>query len=236
MKPKILIIIPCYNEEASLPRLIADLNAIKKDNWDIVVVNDCSKDNTAEVAKGLGVRVLDLPINLGIGGAMQTGYRYAELQNYDIAIQVDGDGQHLPSELPALISHHQQTGANVVIGSRFKKKTAYKSSISRRSGIFYFQVLSKVLLGQAVHDCTSGFRLFDRSALKLAASTYPDEYPEPDSLILFSKQGLTIAEIPVLMQARQGGQSSIGSFSGIYYMIKVTLAMLFSYIRYSNKH
>ncbi len=235
MHQRILIIIPCYNEETALPAVLRDLKAIKQFNLTILVVNDCSKDRTAEVARQQGIRLLDLPVNLGIGGAMQTGYKFAHRNSFDLAIQLDGDGQHLPSELHKLIDHHNATGDSVVIGSRFVQKTAYRSQWSRRTGIFYFQLLYKVLLNRKIYDCTSGFRLFDKKAIAVAAQVYPDDYPEPESLILFSKLGMNIAEVPVLMQQRQGGASSIGSVSGVYYMIKVTMAIIYSFIRYSQK-
>ena len=177
--------------------------------------------------------MLDLPVNLGIGGAVQTGIRYARDNNFDLAIQLDGDGQHPPKELAKLINYHNQTGANVVIGSRFLEKEGFQSSFARRLGIQYFHWLNRIMTGQAIYDSTSGFRLFDRKAIELAAASYPDEYPEPESLVVFSKAGLKVAEVAVVMAARQGGQSSIRSFGSLYYCIKVTLAMFFSFIRKS---
>lgn len=236
MKKSILIIIPCYNEEASITGVLASLSEVKDFNLSVVVINDCSKDNTAAIVRRhKHIKLLDLPINLGIGGAMQTGYKYAHANGFDMAIQLDGDGQHLPSELHKLINHHLATNDNVVVGSRFLEKTAYKSSFSRRTGIYYFQLVNKLLIGKAICDSTSGFRLFDRKAIEVVVKTYPDEYPEPESLVLFSRMGLKIAEVAVEMQERQGGTSSIGSFSAVYYMVKVTMAMMFSYIRYSKK-
>lgn len=235
MKKSILIIIPCYNEQDSITGVLAALAEIKDFNLSVVVINDCSRDNTAAIVRNhKNVKLLDLPINLGIGGAMQTGYKYAYANGFDIAIQLDGDGQHLPSELHKLINHHLATNDNVVVGSRFLEKTAYKSSFSRRTGIYYFQLVNKLLIGKGICDSTSGFRLFDRKAIEIVVKTYPDEYPEPESLVLFSRLGLKIAEVAVEMQERQGGTSSIGSFSAVYYMVKVTMAMMFSYIRYSK--
>ena len=196
-----------------------------------MIVNDCSKDNTSAVAKEHKATVVDLPINLGIGGAVQTGILYARDNGFDIAIQLDGDGQHPPGELPKLINHHLQTGANVVIGSRFLDKEGFQSSFTRRLGIRYFHWVNRLLTGLQIYDSTSGFRLFDRKAIELAAVNYPDEYPEPESLVVFSKAGLKIAEVAVIMSERQGGQSSIRSFGSLYYCFKVSLAMLFSFIR-----
>lgn len=230
----ILIIIPCFNEQASLPQLLADLNNVKlpeKYKLTAAVVNDCSRDNTREVSKSLKANLIDLPINLGIGGAVQSGLKYALLNNYDAAIQMDGDGQHPPSELGKLLACFEQTNASLVIGSRFIEKEGFQSSFLRRLGISYFHLLNKFFTGMSIYDSTSGFRLFDRKAIKLGADYYPDDYPEPESLVVFSRAGLAITETPVIMAHRTGGQSSIRSFTSFYYCLKVTLAMFFSSIR-----
>jgi glycosyltransferase involved in cell wall biosynthesis len=234
MPGKVLIVIPCYNEEASLPSLLPELLSTNLPNGyqlEALIVNDCSKDNTSAVAKKFKATVIDLPVNLGIGGAVQTGILYARDHDFDLAIQLDGDGQHPPGQLAKLIAHHLETGANVVIGSRFLEKEGFQSSFVRRLGIRYFHWLNRLMTGLQVYDSTSGFRLFDRKAIALAAVNYPDEYPEPESLVVFSKAGLKIAEVAVVMAPRQGGQSSIRSFGSLYYCFKVSLAMLFSFIR-----
>jgi len=234
MPGKVLIVIPCYNEEASIPIVLQELQQIKLPGdyqMNVLVVNDSSKDNTSAVAKKHGAIVIDLPVNLGIGGAVQTGIIYARDNSYDIAIQLDGDGQHPPKELGKMINFHLETGANVVIGSRFLEKEGFQSSFARRMGIKYFHWLNRLFTGLHIYDSTSGFRLFDRSAITLAAANYPDEYPEPESLVVFSKAGLKIKEVAVIMSHRLGGQSSIRSFGSLYYCIKVSLAMLFSFIR-----
>ena len=234
MPGKVLIVIPCYNEEASLPSILKELQqTVLPDNYqlDVLVVNDCSKDSTSAVAKNEKAIVIDLPVNLGIGGAVQTGILYARNNGYDIAIQLDGDGQHPPKELSKLVSFHLESGANIVIGSRFLEKEGFQSSFARRLGIKYFHWVNRLMTGLHIYDSTSGFRLFDKAAIKIAAVNYPDEYPEPESLVVFSKAGLKIAEVPVIMNARQGGQSSIRQFGSLYYCIKVSLAMLFSFIR-----
>ncbi len=234
MPGKVLIVIPCYNEEASLPSVLKELQqTVLPDNYqlDVLVVNDCSKDNTSAVAKNGKAIVIDLPVNLGIGGAVQTGILYARNNGYDIAIQLDGDGQHPPKELGKLVSFHLESGANIVIGSRFLEKEGFQSSFARRLGIKYFHWVNRLMTGLHIYDSTSGFRLFDKTAIQIAAINYPDEYPEPESLVVFSKAGLKIAEVPVIMNARQGGQSSIRHFGSLYYCIKVSLAMLFSFIR-----
>ncbi len=234
MPGKVLIVIPCYNEEASLPSVLCELQRTALPGgyiMEVVVINDCSKDNTSAVAKKANATVIDLPVNLGIGGAVQTGIVYARNNDFDIAVQLDGDGQHPPKELAKLIGFHLKTGANVVIGSRFLEKEGFQSSFTRRMGIKYFYWFNRLLTGLHVYDSTSGFRLFDRAAIKIAAVNYPDEFPEPESLVSFSKAGLKIAEVPVIMNARQGGQSSIRHFGSVYYCAKVSLAMFFSFIR-----
>lgn len=232
----ILIIIPCFNEQASLPRLISDLDSLKlpaKYNVSLCVVNDYSTDDTRQVAKNLNVILIDLPVNLGIGGAVQSGLKYALQHNFDLAVQMDGDGQHPPAELQKMIDCYEKTGANLVIGSRFIEKEGFQSSFLRRLGITYFHWLNKFFTGKSIYDSTSGFRLFDKKAIKLSARYYPDDYPEPESLVFFSKAGLAIHETPVIMVHRSQGQSSIRSFTSFYYCVKVTLAMFFSFIRKS---
>jgi glycosyltransferase involved in cell wall biosynthesis len=234
MPGKVLIVIPCYNEEASLPSVLCELQqTILPGGYqmEVLVVNDCSKDNTSAVAKKSRATVIDLPVNLGIGGAVQTGILYARDNGFNIAIQLDGDGQHPPKELAKLMGFHLETGANVIIGSRFLEKEGFQSSFARRLGIKYFHWVNRLMTGLQIYDSTSGFRLFDRTAIEIAAVNYPDEYPEPESLVVFSKAGLKIAEVAVLMSPRLGGTSSIRHFGSLYYCIKVSLAMLFSFIR-----
>lgn len=236
MPAKVLIVIPCYNEEASVPLVLHELQHMMLPGdyqLEILVINDCSKDNTSAVARKHRATVIDLPVNLGIGGAVQTGILYARDNGFDLAIQLDGDGQHPPKELAKMVGFHRETGANVVIGSRFLEKEGFQSSFARRMGIKYFHWLNRLFTGLHIYDSTSGFRLFDKAAIAVAAANYPDEYPEPESLIVFSKAGLTIKEVPVIMSHRLGGQSSIRSFGSLYYCVKVSLAMLFSFIRKS---
>ena len=236
MSQNVLIIIPCYNEEASLPLVLKDLATTQLPagyQMSVVVVNDCSKDNTRAVAMSHGATLLDLPMNLGIGGAVQTGIKYAYNQNFDIAVQLDGDGQHPPSQIAKLLEARERLSANVVIGSRFIDKEGFQSSFLRRMGIKYFQLLNKIFAGKSIYDSTSGFRLLDRKAIAIASKNYPDDYPEPESVVLFAKAGLNIAETPVVMSHRLGGQSSITASASLYYTIKVTIAMFFSFIRKS---
>ncbi|MFZ5977155.1 MULTISPECIES: glycosyltransferase family 2 protein [Hydrotalea] len=238
MQQKVLLILPCYNEETALPGLLSELAATCfPENYqvDVLVVNDCSKDGTAQVARRFQVTLVDLPMNLGIGGAVQTGIKYAYRNGYDMAIQLDGDGQHPPNQVQVLLAAQKEQQADVVIGSRFVGNGGgFQSSLIRRMGIRYFHWLNRLFTGNRIFDSTSGFRLLNQKAIALAAAYYPDEYPEPESLILFSKAGCTIVEVPVLMRERQGGASSIGKTASVYYSLKVTLSMFFTFIRHSN--
>lgn len=233
MLQKLLIIIPCYNEQASLPALLTAVDELNLPGYAItpLVINDCSADDTVAVARKHNVKVLDLPINLGIGGAVQSGLLYAFNNKFDLAVQMDGDGQHPPKELIKLLSCREAKQANLVIGSRFIERQGFQSSFTRRLGIAYFYRLNHFFTGQRIFDSTSGYRLFDRKAIALAADYYPDDYPEPESLVYFAKAGLRIHETPVIMAGRAGGQSSIGNLTSLYYCIKVTIAMFFSAIR-----
>ena len=234
MPLKILIIIPCYNEAVSLPVVLEELGAIKlPDDHEItaIVINDCSTDNTRVIAEKNNTNVIDLPMNLGIGGAVQTGFKYAFNHNFDMAIQLDGDGQHPPSEIIKLVNNYENQPVNVIIGSRFINGNGFQSSLFRRLGIRYFYWLNRLFTGNRIFDSTSGFRLLDKKAIELAAENYPNDYPEPESLVIFAKASLIIREIPVNMRARLGGKSSINRGSSLFYMIKVTIGMLFSFIR-----
>jgi glycosyltransferase involved in cell wall biosynthesis len=233
---KILIIIPSYNEANTLPLILEQLLLLKLPGhyqMEIAVVNDCSKDDTKMVAGLYPIVVLDLLVNLGIGGAVQTGFLYANENGFDIAVQLDGDGQHPPAELLKLLDCYEKTKANIVIGSRFLSEEGFKSSFARRVGIRYFHWLNKLFTGKNIYDSTSGFRLFDREVIALAAEKYPDEYPEPASLVLFSKAGFSIWETAVVMSERLAGKSSIRNFVSLYYCVKVTISMLFLFIRKS---
>lgn len=223
---KVLIIIPAYNEESNLQRLLNNIKKLNK-NYDILVINDCSKDNTSKICRENNVKVIDLPINLGIGGAVQTGYKYAYYNNYDITIQVDGDGQHNPEFIEALIAEIN-IGSNFCIGSRFINNQGFQSTLIRRVGIKYFTSLIKLLTGFKITDPTSGFRACDKEVIKYFYEYYPQDYPEPETLVLLKKKHFKITEVPVIMNERMGGTSSISNIKSVYYMIKVTLAILIS--------
>jgi glycosyltransferase involved in cell wall biosynthesis len=230
---RIAVVIPAYNEEASIANVVKDIRAQSSAEVELtpVVVNDCSKDKTAEIINAAPCIALHLPVNLGIGGAVQTGFMYAYQNHFDYAIQVDGDGQHPANQIVNLYKHLIKHRLDVVIGSRFIDKQGFQSSFARRIGIRYFKWLNLFLTGKRITDNTSGFRLLNRKALEITNRYYPDEYPEPEAVILFHKKGLLIGEYPVEMLERQGGVSSIGTWKSVYYMFKVTIAILFSYIR-----
>ena len=231
---RILVIVPCFNEEKAIAGVVSEINHVRDQhqlNLDVLAVNDCSTDTTASVIHSLNCQYLDLPVNLGIGGAMQAGYRYAFRQGYDVAVQLDGDGQHPAEELIKLIQPISENRADVVIGSRFLEHVGFQSSFARRLGIRYFRWLNQLLIHQTIHDSTSGFRAFNRQTIALVSRYYPDEYPEPEAIVLFGLNRLRIAEIPVCMRERQGGTSSITFIRSLYYMFKVTMGTLFVYIR-----
>lgn len=223
-KKKILIIIPAYNEEDSVSKVVEDIrNHLPQ--VDILVVNDGSTDRTSQKGKGSGAIVLDLPFNLGIGGAMQAGYKYAFEKDYDIAIQVDGDGQHDPEEVPKLLKVMEEEKVDMVIGSRFIGDSEYKSSAARRVGISILSKVISVIVRQKLTDPTSGFRAASRRAIQLFALDYPQDYPEPEALVLLHQCGLAMKEVPVEMSERFAGESSITKIRSVYYMVKVHLAV-----------
>lgn len=231
---KKLIIIPAYNESENIEKTIADISKNAAD-FDYVIINDCSTDGTGEICEKNGFNVINLPVNLGIGGAVQTGYRYAYQNGYDIAVQVDGDGQHDPVFLNEMADTLQKENADMLIGSRFLEKEGYQSSAVRRMGITYFTRLIKLLTHKRITDPTSGLRMVNSRVINMFAENYPGDYPEPESVVHILKLGMKVVEIPVVMRARQGGRSSIRFFSSIYYMIKVTIAIIAEYFNKSEK-
>lgn len=231
-----LIIIPAYNEEKSILNTVNSIikyNKKNKEKFDFVVINDGSKDKTEEIVVNNNLNHIKLINNLGIGGAIQTGYKYAFNHDYDIAVQFDGDGQHDINYVKDIIEPIKKGEANMVIGSRFidTKKEGFKSSASRRMGIKIISFFIKLFTGKKVYDTTSGFRAVDKDIIQLFSNSYPTEYPEPVSEVTILKRKLKIAEVPVLMHERQGGKSSIHAWKNVYYMINVTIAMFIESIR-----
>lgn len=227
---KKIIIIPAYNEEENIERTV---NAIQKSaqGFDYVIINDCSTDNTRKICEEKEFNIVNLPINLGIGGAVQTGYKYAYENGYDVAVQVDGDGQHDPEFLNTMADYLMEHNVDMVIGSRFIEKKGFQSSITRRMGIKFFSGLIKILTGKRITDPTSGLRMIGRNVMKIFSQDYPRDYPEPESIVAVLRKNMKIEEIPVVMLERQGGVSSISPKKSIYYMVKVTLAILIERIR-----
>jgi glycosyltransferase involved in cell wall biosynthesis len=229
---KILAIVPSFNEEKNIIRVI---ESIRHENSmiDILIVNDGSEDKTGAKAKSTGLAfVADLPCNLGIGGAIQTGFKFAKKHDYDIAFQFDGDGQHVPSEIDKLIGPIQKQDADVVIGSRFcEKQRGFRSTILRRIGIKVFEMVNSLIIKQRITDNTSGFRAYNRKAIGFLADNYPMDYPEPEAIILLGRNGFRLRETPVRMQERARGSSSIKGLRPAYYMIKVLLAILMTTLR-----
>lgn len=222
---KTLIIIPAYNEALSIASVVDNL--IKNyPQYDYVVINDGSVDGTGDICVNNGYHVVNLPINLGIGGAVQTGYRYALKNGYDIAVQMDGDGQHDPAYLKDMIDLFEKDEADVVIGSRFVKKEGFQSSTTRRIGINFLSLLGFLLTGVRLKDITSGYRMVGREMIKIYADDYPADYPEPEAMVIAAIHGFRIKECPVVMKERENGSSSINFKRSVYYMIKVSIAML----------
>lgn len=219
-----LIIIPAFNEAENIVRVIDNL--IKNyPQYDYVVINDGSTDNTSFICAEHNYNVVNLPLNLGIGGAVQTGYRYAREYGYDIAVQMDGDGQHDPVFLDEMCKLIESGDADVVVGSRFVNKEGFQSSATRRVGINFLSVFGKILTGNRLKDITSGYRAVNKQLIELYAEDYPFDYPEPEAMVIASIWGYRIEEYPVIMKERVGGNSSITARKSVYYMIKVTLAM-----------
>lgn len=222
---KCLIIIPAYNEAANIEKVINNI-VQNYPQYDYVIINDGSTDKTEKVCINAGYQVLNLPINMGIGGAVQTGYRYAKKNNYDVAVQIDGDGQHDVAFLENMLKLLESGEADVVIGSRFVQKEGFQSSQIRRVGIRFLSILARILTGVQIRDITSGYRVVNRRFIEIYANDYPADYPEPEAMIIAAVYGGRIKEYPVIMRERENGTSSITFKKSVYYMIKVTLAML----------
>jgi glycosyltransferase involved in cell wall biosynthesis len=224
-------LVPAFNEEANVGRVVDEIRAVAP-TFDVVVVDDGSYDRTAEVAREHGATVVRLPFNLGIGGAVQTGFRYAFEQGYDLAVRLDGDGQHDPSQLDRIIRPVVTGEADIAVGSRFAEAgDGYRSSRSRRVGIRLLAVVVSRIVGRRVTDTTSGFQALNRRAIELFAHDYPHDYPEVEATIMVSRHRLRSVEIPVTMRERGGGRSSITALRSVYYMVKVLLAIFVGLFR-----
>jgi glycosyltransferase involved in cell wall biosynthesis len=233
-KNNILAIVPAFNEASSISAVVKSLLALPL-GVDVLVVNDGSADSTARLASEAGARVATLPCNLGIGGAVQTGLIYAKNEGYQIAMQVDGDGQHKADEVTLIVDPVRNNETDVVIGSRFLTNEGFRSSGMRRLGILIFRVAIYLLTKQVITDNTSGFRAYNAKAISYLADHYPCDYPEVEVVVALKKNRFQIKEVPVQMLERQGGQSSITPIKSVYYMIKVLLAVLISFLRPPEK-
>ena len=231
MNRRVLLVIPAYNEEKSIKKTCDSIDDYNKKNnvkIDYIVINDGSLDSTSSVLKENNINHIDLISNLGIGGAVQTGYKYALYNNYDIAVQFDGDGQHDINYITDLIDPIINNQANMVIGSRFieKDKEGFKSSRARRIGINIISFVIKLKTKTKIYDVTSGYRAIDINLIKQFSHYYPFEYPEPISSVNTLKNNYKILEVPVIMKERKHGKSSISSWKNIYYMVNVILSIL----------
>lgn len=234
---KILVIIPAYNEQSTVGSIVEKIHQSLK-NADILVVNDGSSDNTSQVAGAKGAIVLDFPYNLGIGAAMQAGYKFAYRKDYDIAVQCDADGQHRPAQINILIDALTNENVDMVLGSRFLRKKRFKSEIFRLLGILIFSRVLSLFIGQRITDPTSGFRAVNKEVIKSFSISYPEDYPEPEALLLLHRQKFTIKEVAVNMNSRKGGNSTITGWRPFYYMVKVLLAIfidLFKRVPYKKE-
>lgn len=228
---KRLIIIPAFNEAENLPKVISSIEELQQD-FDYVVINDGSTDNTRDLCEKDNLTVVNLPINSGIGVAVQTGYKYALYNDYDIAIQIDGDGQHDVSYLKEIIEPLEKDEADVVIGSRFIERQGFQSSGTRRMGIKLLSFFICICTGVRVKDVTSGFRAVNKRFIQVFAEDYSKDYPEPEAIVTAKMYGGRIIEMPVVMKEREAGRSSITLWKSVYYMIKVTLAIFVKRLSY----
>jgi glycosyltransferase involved in cell wall biosynthesis len=225
-----IAIVPAFNEEDCVSDVIEEIRAFDPD-FEIVVVDDGSTDATAAAAERLGAHVVRLPFNLGIGGAVQTGFRYAFENGFQVAVRVDGDGQHDPAQLGALLAPVIADEADIVVGSRFASDGGYRSSRSRRIGISILAKTLSLIVGRRVTDPTSGFQALNRRAIALFAADYPHDYPEVEAALMVHKHQLRRTEVPVQMRERSAGRSSIGALASVYYMVKVLLALFVGLFR-----
>ena len=222
---KVLVIIPCYNESENILAVVQRLTTLCP-QVDYLVVNDCSSDNTLSILREHGIHHLNLPLNLGIGGGVQSGYLYAMEHDYDITVQMDGDGQHDPHFLQQVIAPVAEGKLDMCIGSRFIEKKGFQTSFMRRVGIRFLSGLIHLLTGERILDVTSGYRACNRQMTAYFARDYAQDYPEPEAIITALCNGFAVGEVAVEMEERQGGGSSIRAFKSISYMAKVSLALV----------
>lgn len=222
---KVLVIIPAFNEEESIESTVKELRETAPD-FDYIVVNDCSDDETRNILKDKGINHLDLAVNLGIGGGVQTGYKYALRNGYDIAVQMDGDGQHDPAYLMEIVEPVISGEADLCIGSRFVDRKGFQSSFLRRFGIKFLSFIIRLVSGVKITDATSGFRACNKQLIEHYTKHYAQDYPEPEAIVSAALRGFKVKDKAVEMRDRQGGRSSINALKSVYYMLKVSIAIL----------
>jgi glycosyltransferase involved in cell wall biosynthesis len=227
---RVLVIVPAHNEAEALGDVLAELRE-HTPGCDVVIVNDGSTDATGAVARASGWPVLEMCFNLGVGGAVQAGFKYALEHDYTIAVQLDGDGQHPSDQIEPLVAPVRAGACEMTIGSRFLLGNDYDGSVWRRMGTRLLSWTCALVTGRRITDATSGFRAFGPRALRYLAAYYPTDYPEPEAIVLLSRRGLPIREVPVRMRARQGGRSSISGATSVYYMAKVSLSLLLAFLK-----
>jgi glycosyltransferase involved in cell wall biosynthesis len=227
---KLLVIVPAYREAEVIADVVREVRVARPDAG-LVVVDDCSPDDTGERARRAGARVIRLSVNLGIGGAVQTGFKYADRHGYDVAVQVDGDGQHDPAELPKILGPLAEGRSDVVIGWRFVEGTGYRAPLARRLGMWFFSAVAHRAVGQRISDTTSGFRALGREPLRFLARNYPVDFPDAESLVLLHRAGFRLLEVPVRMRPRRSGRSSTGTLRSVYYPFKQLLSILVVVLR-----
>ncbi len=233
---KTLVVIPAFNEARAIGKVLAGIRGTDP-RLAVLIVDDGSSDDTAGVARGAGARVVRLPFNLGYGCALQTGYKYALREGYDRVVQLDGDGQHEPADIPRLLAVLESGEADVAIGSRFLGDTLYTAGVARRTGMRVFQLLAFLLTGFRFTDVTSGFQALDRHVVEFfAAERYPVDYPDADVLVMLARAGFRVTEVPVRMYPKAGGASMHAGLRPVYYVFKMLLSMLLTPLRHEGRH
>ena len=230
MSERVVAVVPAFNEAGAIRRVVDEIHAVDS-AIDVVVVDDASTDDTAAIAEACGAVVLRLPFNVGIGGAVQTGLRWAREERYDLAVRLDGDGQHDAREIPKILEPVRSGTADLVVGSRFVEGGSYRPPFARRVGIRVFARLVSLLCRQRVTDTTSGFLALDRRGIELFAAEYPHDYPEVEATLVALRSGLRLGQVQVEMRERETGSSSITFVQSGYYLVKVTLALLVASLR-----
>ncbi len=228
---KVLVIIPCYNEQENIVRVVRRLKSANPD-VDYVVINDCSTDNSVQVCKDNNLNYLSFPFNLGIGGTVQCGYQYALERGYDVAVQIDGDGQHNPEHLKYVIEPVSSGKADMCIGSRFVKREGFQSSALRRLGINIISGVILILTGKRIKDVTSGFRACGKNLIEFYSREYAQDFPEPEAILSAVKNNFVVTEVPVVMEERFAGISSINALKSPYFMVKVILSLIVGWLKY----